>query len=295
MKNLHSPLVSLLTFVLIISSGCDVSQDEEKKHLKERQKIFKKFEAERDSVKANELIEKGDLLELPAIKNWDAAVRLRGASSWGEYDFICTIYKGDPNRIQLINKDPGIYNQFYTYRERVLSDLEFDMIMDQINECGIEKMPQDLEPEFEGIDGGEYSVLVKKKHSFEYIYWQEMEIFSNEFKEKVIPVFEDIIIKSGFPKPRFFIEKYEIYPDSTKYRAYPDYDGMPKKLVIRHKEKRLGEPIRGCYFFTVSNNDTAHVAKDLLVEWKLRNGETIELDEKKVFNYLINERANSIH
>lgn len=273
----NSKIIVLLFTCLIFLACKEEKKFGESFHYKTE--LDSTYHAIHDSIVLNEDIKRDNYLNLPATKNWQDIVRLRGRSSWGTFDYICSIYNDESKRIQLIrqNKFPK-EDVNYIYKERILSNEEFDTIMSLIKDNGIYEMPFDLEPDFMLIDGGEYNMAIKKKDFTKVIFWQDEHRGKSENKEKARKVFKEILYRADYPFPKGYVTKKDIVKDSISYQiGLDDYD-LFMNFYAEYKGKEIpsdgGNPI-----LILSKKDTSTIKGNVRIFVTLGNGDKDEIKE----------------
>jgi len=270
--------VSIL-FVLLLTINCKSKQNEEPV----KKKSF--VEQMRDSTKIGNYVLNQDIIKdstivIPAMKNWNNVISLRGTDSWGSFDYVCNIYKSEVNRIQLLKQDQNLKNKNkrYTYFEKIISNKEYDTILKLLESSNIRDLAFDLEPEGYGIDGDHFYIALKENDYFKIIMWQEMHR-SKGIKKNVIKTFRKILTLCDYPPPIAIVFKEKSKEDTIEYTIFTDDYNLLIDYNSRYKGKSVKKDSNGFCKWKVPYKDSLVFEKNVSVFGILANEKQIKLNK----------------
>ncbi len=147
---------------------------------------------------------------IPALSTWNEAIRLRMTSGYGSHNLICTIYKSDTNKIQLLGtiaKRRIVGGQLFyepLRLEKVITNQEYYSILNYLVESGVTLMGFEVNPETRGSHADRFSIAIKNKDYRKVVTFQFPNInYLNEKSNEYIAMntFRTILRLAGYPAP----------------------------------------------------------------------------------------------
>ncbi|MBV6429587.1 MAG: hypothetical protein KIPDCIKN_04147 [Haliscomenobacter sp.] len=239
-------------------------------------------------------IEFGIDLVVPPLDSWEEGIRIAGYGAWFNGDYVCTIYKSEPIRIQLVGRryhfhsstGPSFKETLF-YKEGILQKTAYDSIISEMAIEGIHQMSMYLHPEMSCADCDRYSILIKKKTYKKAVCWARHGVGKHWLGEEKIGIkfHQEILELAGFPKPQVIIRKEGNKRDSTGYICYVDDRSLTSALEIRPlagaKVSLLTKDEYKTIAFVVSNEDTFGIFDKIEFFGIQESGDSIRLKIKQ--------------
>jgi hypothetical protein len=234
-------------------------------------------------------IVRDDALFLPALVDFDEALRVRQEGGWGLFDVICSVYNGDPKRIQLVKQQPRFFSDpecvGYAYKERLLSDSAYDRIMGIYQALKLDTFPLDLEPETIVFDGNNFSIVKKDKSGLFFTTWQlerkshRDTIYQHE-KEIALNFFKDLLVIGNYPSPRLQAIGERLNQDSIRYLLNLDDETLVDSIEYKCSKCRLekDDTNTNIAYALYAEKDSISVRYDIWAKLILHGGRELTLE-----------------
>ncbi|MEL7120440.1 MAG: hypothetical protein AAFO07_13400 [Bacteroidota bacterium] len=270
--------------LFILGSCSDSNQEDVQYRITYQKETDSTSNAYQDSLILNEDIVMNDVLSLPAANNWDEMVRLRGRSSWGTFDYICSIYNERQKRIQLIRQNIDQLPVSYSYHESILSDQKYDSILTTIKEYGFYKMPFDFTPYFRNTDGDEYSITVKSGNLSKTVYWQYPN-HKGQNEEQFIKaerLFKYLILQANYPLPKALFRATDV-EDSIYYELWlNDYELIMDVQAIYMQKELSNKNLK--YALKIPKSANTNIKDQVTIWIELGDGTMQKIEEFQMVN-----------
>jgi hypothetical protein len=193
-------------------------------------------------------IDRGDALFLPALVDFDEALRIRQEGGWGLFDVICSVYNGENKRIQLVKQQPRLFgdpgSDGFACKEMLLSDSMYDRIMEIYKDLRLATFPIDLEPETKVFDGDNFSIVKKDKSGVYFTTWQleyksHRDTIYQQEKEIAMNFFKDLLVLGKYPNPRLQAIGGRPSQDSITYLLVLDDETLVDSIEYKCNKCRL--------------------------------------------------------
>jgi hypothetical protein len=271
---IHFALISLI-FILI---SCDKKNNE-------KNGFNHTYESKRDSLLVSKNIEIQNTLKLPSILNWENAIRIRCRTSWGNYDYICSIYDEEKPRIQLIRQNMYWQREQeqlgYIVKEKFIEKKEYNDILNLIDKNGLKEMPRRPEENIHVMDGSEFSFLIKNRNDIKVMTWERFEE-NNKRKPKIMEVFNKILFLSDYPTPRLIIGEENKNSDSSSYLLWLEENTIVKDFEVKYKGQKISKNNRETYKIEIPINEVDTIKRNLKIKLKLKNGKISIITEEQI-------------
>jgi hypothetical protein len=219
-------------------------------------------------------------LEVPAIIDFEEVIRLREDDSWSTFDYICSVYNGNPPRIQLIiqefwdGKDiPG-----YIIKERILTRQEYESIWEKVIKDSIHIMPHDLEPNSTQT-WGYYYIALKSGDFVKMVTWQDLHNYETDQKEKAVVFYYELLKYAGLPNPKGLIYFVDMKNDSAYFKVAINTFKFIKDASIQYKGQDIQQNNKDEWNLAIPLKDTLQIQSNLVLKTIMDNNDTLEIKE----------------
>lgn len=180
-------------------------------------------------------------ISLPALSDWNEAIRVEGHGGWGMFDYFCSIYvEEDRKRLQLAYQSKRYMEDTVSFvvKERFISDAAYNSIIEKLNKMEICEFPNNLSPSSIQIDGMEYTFTAKQDSVVKVIVWQENRADQTRQKENLITWSKILMRMSGYPLPKATALVQHLQEDSVRLQiGLTDYTIVDSIQVYLAGEK----------------------------------------------------------
>lgn len=221
--------------------------------------------------------DRGNLNKAIDMDNFDTIYRYRGTGGWGEFDYMCSIYKqfDTPQyKVQLL-RQRGSHDTMYDVSEKNLTFDEWIYLKKKFEVSNF--WCYGISKEGKGTDSNLYNLIAKEKEKKRHISWREEEHLYDTLRGLGI----DMLELADYPLPYALVYckkkgdsiSVEILPVVKDYNLVKKYD---VKTNLKGGMKR-----EGVFQLVIHKKDFDKI-KDIEIEIEFYNNKIRRTNEKKI-------------
>jgi hypothetical protein len=220
---------------------------------------------------------RGNLYKAVEMNDYDTIYRYHGTGGWGEFDYICSIYKqmDTPQyKVQLLKQNIK-YDTMYQVSEKSLSVYEWQYCKEKFSKSNF--WCYGISKEGFASDPNHYSLIAKEKDKKRRVFWQEEQHYYDTLRGVGMEMLE--LANYPLPYASIFCKKER---DSISVEVIPfmnDYN-LVKNYEVKTNLKG-GKKHDGVYFLRIHRKDFAQL-NDIELVTEFYNGKIRTTTEKKI-------------
>ncbi len=271
---------NLLLFILfLVFVACRNSIESKESACPQYEKGTKEFkiDSSRNGLGLEGLMKRGNENRAINMNDYDTVYRYRGMGGWGEFDYICSIYKQTDTpqyKAQLLRQRVK-YDTIYDVSEKNLSLYEWQYVKKRFEMSNF--WCYKIGKEGTQSDPHHYYASAKEKDRKRYIFWQEEQHSYDTLRGLGM----DMLELADYPMP-YALVYYKKIKDSISVDVIPlmiDYNLVKNYKVITHLKG--GKKHDGVYILTIHKKDFDKI-DDIEMEMEFYNGKIRRTNEKKI-------------
>ena len=235
------------------------------------------FEATTDDIEGHNV--RGNSGRAVNMNDYDSIYRYRGHGGWGEFDYICSIYRelDTPQyKVQLLAQIAQ-HDSMYDVSTKDLNVDEWFNFQKKIDEAKFRCADALPMPDMGCIDCSTYYFTAKENERKKIVRWRQSDDNLGILKGLGMNMLE----LSNFPMPKTVINCLKV-KDSIRIEMYAKdfYGDIIKKSSFKHHFKG-GKLENDVYQFTIPIRDSAKI-KDIEMTVEFYNGKIRTTTEKQI-------------